>query len=264
MAHVGDVVFALERFEWSADDRLEVVGRWDGLQGRRMGRAALTVVESGGRRRRLNALPGGQLAGEQPWRATFAWDGNGETVERAELELGRRLVVELPPPRRPRRRAGQTAALPTPAVAALEAELEDARHELARLREELAQTTSERDELAASAPEPDALDTLRSRLEQALAAREAAERKVEDERAAAERLRAELAERAAAPSPSPSPSPSPARLPVSRARRARGHGAHRVASHGPTVTELWGARIAGVVLAGLLLLALALVVGVVF
>jgi hypothetical protein len=295
MSHVGEVVFALERFEWSADDRLEVVGRWDGLQGRRMGRPALTVVESGGRRRRLNALPGGQLAGEQPWRASFAWDGDGETVERAELELGRRLVVELPPPRRARRRPGQTAALPTPAVAALETELEQARDELARLRDELAQTTGERDELAASARDEndtaarehdeltrvrDALalsarerdelaaaasaasqatgerDALQARLERALAAREAAERKLAEERSAAERLRSELAERAAAPPPA-------ARLPPSRPGRARPHGAHRVRAHRPTVMELWGARLAAVVLAGLLLLALALVLGVV-
>jgi hypothetical protein len=275
MAHVGDVVFALERFEWSAEDRLEVVGRWDGLQGRRMGRPALTVVESSGRRRRLHALPGGQLSGEQPWRASFAWDGNGATVERAELELGRRLVVELPPPRRPRRRAGQTASLPTPAVAALEAELAGAREELERLAGELDEAIRERDALAAAAlageeqaeaarGERERAADLAARLEAEVVAREATERGLREERVAGERLRKELgaAEHLAAT--------ATARLPVSRSPRGRGRGhghgggAHRVASHERTVMELWGTRVAAVVLAGLLLLALALVLGVVF
>jgi hypothetical protein len=159
MAQTSDVVFALERFELSGEDRLEVVGRWEGLGGRRMGRPVLTVVESGGRRRRLNALPGGQLSSTQPWRASFAWDGDVSVVERAELELGRRLVVELPPPRRRRRRSGttsRTADTPAPKptvhesavngtevaalterITALTSELEAARAEAADLRERL-------------------------------------------------------------------------------------------------------------------------------
>ena len=109
MAQLGEVVFALERFELSAEERLEVVGRWEGLSGRRMGRPVLTVVESDGRRRRLTALPGGQLSSTHAWRASFAWDGDVSSIERAELELGRRLVVELPPPRRRRRRSAAAA-----------------------------------------------------------------------------------------------------------------------------------------------------------
>jgi uncharacterized protein (DUF4415 family) len=213
-----------------------------------MRRPALTVVESSGRRRRLQALPSGQPAGEQPWRAAFAWDGNGATVERAELELGRRLVVELPPPRRPRsrRRGGQTAALPTPAVAALEAELAEAREELGRLHHELDEVTRERDALSG--------------------AHTAAEQSLGEEHATAEKLRAELAERAAAPAPSTEPALAAAR--TARPRRPRGRpvhatGAHRVPAHPPNVKELWGARIAAAVLAGLLLVALALVLGVV-
>jgi hypothetical protein len=109
MAQLGEVVFALERFELSAEERLEVVGRWEGLGGRRMGRPVLTVVESDGRRRRLTALPGGQLSSTHAWRASFAWNGDVTSIERAELELGRRLVVELPPPRRRRRRSAAAA-----------------------------------------------------------------------------------------------------------------------------------------------------------
>ena len=62
MPEVGEVAFELERFGWSEPGQLEVVGRWSGLEGRRLGRPVLTV-EAGGRRRRLTALPGGQLAG---------------------------------------------------------------------------------------------------------------------------------------------------------------------------------------------------------
>ena len=36
MASVGELVFALERFEATDADRLEVVGRWQGLEGRRL------------------------------------------------------------------------------------------------------------------------------------------------------------------------------------------------------------------------------------
>src|SRR3954469_17693225 len=125
MAQVGEVVFALERFELSAEERLEVVGRWEGLEGRRMGRPVLTVVETDGRRRRLTALPGGQLSSTHAWRAAFAWQGDPASIDRAELELGRRLVVELPPPRRRRRRpapdaaaAAAVAAPPPPPAAA--------------------------------------------------------------------------------------------------------------------------------------------------
>ena len=49
MPAVEDVSFELERFEWTADDTLEVVGRWNGVSGRRMARPALTI-EAGGRR----------------------------------------------------------------------------------------------------------------------------------------------------------------------------------------------------------------------
>src|SRR5215218_226275 len=118
MAQTSEVVFALERFEWADEDRLDVVGRWEGLSGRKLGRPLLTVVEPGGRRRRLHAMPGGQLAADRAWRASFTCEGGIVPVESAELELGRRLVVELPPPRRRRRRPpGAGVPMPTHAVA---------------------------------------------------------------------------------------------------------------------------------------------------
>jgi hypothetical protein len=218
MAQAGEVVFALERFELTAADQLEVVGRWEGLGGRRMGRPVLTVVDTAGRRRRLNALPGGPASGEQPWRAAFAWEGDVATVERAELELGRRLVVELPPPRRRRRRStaeieAQAANGGDPGAAA--AELEAARAEAAELRERLETARAaivERDQrlMAAEAAAEQATEDASARLDaergeaaelrtRLAEAREAAERaRVEAELAIAaeaketERLREEL------------------------------------------------------------------------
>ena len=70
MPAVGEVSFELERFEWTADDRLEVVGRWNGIRGRRIARPALTV-EAGGRRQRLS----GSQVSEEPWSASFEWVG---------------------------------------------------------------------------------------------------------------------------------------------------------------------------------------------
>jgi hypothetical protein len=100
MRAVEEVSFELERFEWTSDDRLVVVGRWNGVRGRRISRPALTV-ESGGRRRRVS----GSVEGDgDAWRASFPWDGGD--IAGAELEIGRSLVVELPPPRRRRRRGG--------------------------------------------------------------------------------------------------------------------------------------------------------------
>src|SRR4051794_10758672 len=94
--------FELERFELTADG-LEVVGRWTGIGGRKLARPVLSL-EAGGRRRRLTALPGGQLkSGEESWRARFAWSGDLEEIDGAELQIGRHLVVDLPPPRRRRR-----------------------------------------------------------------------------------------------------------------------------------------------------------------
>ena len=113
MADVREIGFELERFGWT-DGGLEVVGRWSGLEGRRLGRPVLTLLGDG-RRRRLTALPGGHLRRHDArWRASFAYDGDPEGVTGAELEIGRRLVVDLPPPRR-RRRAATDPSLRAPA-----------------------------------------------------------------------------------------------------------------------------------------------------
>jgi hypothetical protein len=183
-----------------------------------MGRPVLTVVESGGRRRRLNALPGGQLSSAQPWRASFAWDGDVSGVEHAELELGRRLVVELPPPRRRRRRSGassRTAGAPEqqptvqePAVngfevtalndriAALAAEVEAARAEAADLRERLQTARDgivERDQrlMAGEAAAAQAAEDAAARLDAERAEAAELRTRLAEAREAAERARAE-------------------------------------------------------------------------
>ena len=167
MPDLGEVAFELERFRWSEPGRLEVVGRWSGLEGRRLGRPVLTV-EAGGRRRRLTALPGGQLSASGEWRATFACDDAPDEITDVVLEIGRRLVVDLPPPRARRRAAADPS--------------------LERLHEERVR----REELKATLDERDAeLVSLREEADAALAERES---EVESLRAETERLTGELTE----------------------------------------------------------------------
>src|SRR3712207_7198473 len=47
-------LFRSERFGWRGDDLLEVVGRWKGLEGHRLGKPVLTLLADG-RRRRVGA-----------------------------------------------------------------------------------------------------------------------------------------------------------------------------------------------------------------
>ena len=206
MGETRELSFELERFEWVADDRLEVSGRWTGLKGRRLSRPVLSV-ETDGRRRRLTALPGGQLSakgGDEPWRATFAWSHGPADIESAELEVGRNVVVDLPAPRRRRRRSGGSAS---PRDEGLRTELAELRAQIAELRrsrgeepEPAAAVAAGPDpEPAAEAPaEPDPellsqLAALRAELEHATGERDGL--RGELERADADRaaLREELA-----------------------------------------------------------------------
>src|SRR5215213_6397811 len=199
MAGTREMSFELERFEWAADDRLEVSGRWQGLAGRKLARPVLTV-EADGRRRRLTALPGGQLPGKggEAWRASFAWPHGPADVESAELEIGRNVVVDLPAPRR-KKRSGRSG---TPARdEGLRAELAELREQIAELRAARggspeAEAVAESAEAVAESAEaePDAVEAAEAEL---------ARLRAEHERAGSERagLREELeradAERAA-------------------------------------------------------------------
>jgi hypothetical protein len=178
MPEVGEVAFELERFGWTDPGRLEVVGRWSGLEGRRLGRPVLTV-EAAGHRRRLTALPGGHLTVSGEWRATFACDDDPAAITGVVLEVGRRLVVDLPPPKK-RRRAQADPSLERLHEERLrreaaEASLAERDAELISLREEADAALAERENEA---------DTLRGELTTAQEALVAAEQ--ERERLAAE------------------------------------------------------------------------------
>ena len=184
MTPAAEVSFELERFEWTADDRLEVVGRWNGIRGRRIARPALTV-DSGGRRRRVSGSQVSDGEPDEPWRASFDWDGGD--IAGAELEIGRSLVVELPPPRRRRRRSAagaegelraqvdelrgmvaelraERAAAPTPA------EVESLREDATEAHELVSSVEAERDRLAAELEATQTGDAELERLHAELAA----------------------------------------------------------------------------------------------
>lgn len=191
-----DVSFELERFGWASEDRLEVAGRWIGVN-RRLARPTLVVVVDG-RRRRLRTLPGAWGSSAEGWEAAFGWQGGPVELDGAELEVGRSIVVDLPRPRRARQSAPagsaevheerEVPAEPGPAEASeaneastrLTAELDAAREEAAEARaalereqQELAiarralssARESEEDERKEAQSMRSELDTLRGELE---------------------------------------------------------------------------------------------------
>ena len=142
------VTFEVERFEWAADDRIEVVGRWFGLRGHRFLRPTLDVEVGGERRRMLAVLehkPWAPEEGEE-WIAAFSWTGERAKLDEAELTVSPDLAVQLPLPDGP----GDSGAKPAPAEAAerrtarrprtavLEDELAAAMAEVNRITEQLA------------------------------------------------------------------------------------------------------------------------------
>jgi hypothetical protein len=132
-----DPAFVVERFAASGD-RLEVAGHWRGLRGRRFVRPVLWLHQGESRQRLVAVLDHKPWAADdgEPWLAAFNWDGSELTAERAELEVGRELVVDLPVP-------GAAAPDPLPARARVPSELE-------RVREQLLSATKERRELEAA------------------------------------------------------------------------------------------------------------------
>jgi hypothetical protein len=163
-----DPAFVVERF--AADgDRLEVAGHWRGLRGRRFVRPVLWLHQGESRRRLVAVLDHKPWAADdgEPWLAAFKWDGGELVAERAELEVGRELVVDLPLP-------GGVAPEPLPAKPRPPSELE-------RVREQLLSATKERRELEA------ALDAATVRADALARVREERDRARED----AERARAD-------------------------------------------------------------------------
>jgi hypothetical protein len=150
------VTFEVERFAWLEGGRLEVVGRWFGIRGRRFLRPTLDVDVDGEPRRMLALLEHKPWAADdgEKWIAAFEWTGEPVALEAAELAVGSDLAVELPAPSgapRPKRRARATAdrleARP-PRTQALEAELAAARAEAEELRGELTAERRTREKLA--------------------------------------------------------------------------------------------------------------------
>src|SRR5204862_4105998 len=99
--------FELERFEFTADKRIEVEGRWLGVRGRRFMRPTLTLRGAGDDRRMLALLDHKPWdPGQSEWLAAFAWDGDEDGFDEAELAVAPGVEVMLPAPRRPARRSG--------------------------------------------------------------------------------------------------------------------------------------------------------------
>ena len=121
---VTDPSFVVERFG-PAGDRIEVAGHWHGLRGRRFVRPVLWLHRGDTRRRLVAVLdhkPWAVGDGE-PWIAAFKWDGGELDAERAELEVGSELVVDLPLP-------GGPPPEPRPAKPRRPSELERVREQL--------------------------------------------------------------------------------------------------------------------------------------
>ena len=191
--------FEVERFEWTQDDRLEVIGRWHGLRGHRFVRPVLEV-QVGDEQRRMLALlehkPWAADDGEE-WIAAFAWEGAPLALTAAELAVAPSLSVDLPVPQVPDARtkappppdgaapARRGAPQPVAEVAAEAPGEPPGAEELAALRAQLAgeqaavrRLTAELDEarqgLAAAAQAADDHDALERERDAALAARDAA------------------------------------------------------------------------------------------
>ena len=91
-------MFSLDRFEWGAPDRLELTGRFSGLTGRPAADPILMVHGPDGPHRLPAIDDAGPPADGVPWAVAFAWMEAPVAFERARLELGPEVAVELPAP----------------------------------------------------------------------------------------------------------------------------------------------------------------------
>jgi hypothetical protein len=98
----GAAIFELERFEWTAPDRLELTGVWTGLRARRFIRPTLVLETDAGPRRLLALLEHKPWSADDgaDWIAAFAWTGEPAEVVGAHLNVASGVDIELPPPRR--------------------------------------------------------------------------------------------------------------------------------------------------------------------
>ena len=95
------VVFKLDRFEFTGDDRLELSGRWFGVRGRRFVRPTLTLLAGGERHRSLADLadkPWPAQDGDM-WQATFPCDADVvHGLDEAEFTVAPDITIALPAP----------------------------------------------------------------------------------------------------------------------------------------------------------------------
>jgi hypothetical protein len=110
----GEVVFEVDRFEWTSENRLEVSGRWYGLRGHRFVRPVLTAQADDGPLRMLAVLEHKPWAADdgEPWIAAFPWEGEPVDLASVELAVAPSLAVDLPGPRAPGRRRKPAASAP--------------------------------------------------------------------------------------------------------------------------------------------------------
>jgi chromosome segregation ATPase len=226
-----DPAFVVERFA-AAGDRLEVAGHWRGLRGRRFVRPVLWLHNEESRRRLVAVLDHKPWAADEgaPWLAAFPWDGGELVAERAELEVGRELVVDLPLP-------GGAAPEPLPAKPRPPSELE-------RVREQLLSATKERRELesalTAATVRAEELTRVRDERDRAREdadrARADGERLVNDEYRQRERAQ-EAAERASARAREAEEARRLAERQLAAARRAHAELEARAAEHEARVAE---------------------------
>src|SRR3954470_13315360 len=92
--------FELERFDFTAADRLEVTGRWFGVRGRRFVRPVVNLRVDGRRRRMIAVLDHKPWAAdaEGTWIAAFAWRGEHGRITNARIEVAPDVVPDLPAP----------------------------------------------------------------------------------------------------------------------------------------------------------------------
>jgi len=118
----GQATFVMDHFRVAAPGRLEVEGRWDGVQGAHLDDATLALhVED--RVDRVEAESVRRTA--RAWHGLFLWDGDPSAIKHAYLEVGGQFVVEFGAQPSTRRRLGRTthpvlplAAEPVDAAAA--------------------------------------------------------------------------------------------------------------------------------------------------
>ncbi len=173
------IAFEVERVQWPSPDRLEVVGRWFGVRGRRFMRPSLDVEVDGERRRLLAVLDHKPWAVEdgQDWTAAFAWEGDPVDLAGSELTVGPSIAVELLEPGQKQPSEKRIARRPRTDV--LGDELAAVRAKANRLTRELHAARAEHSaEMARTAVEHEA-ELERVRAERATAARDADHRAAE-------------------------------------------------------------------------------------